>query len=212
MTGEPMRKKTREKLLHILYMLDIQRLAKDKTQTFVMFVNSPTVMLTVDRYIQDEVFIEQYISSEDNLPKIDTKYLHDTLLGMFEHVGEVDDKIKQFLDERWALSQIGTIERALLRIAVYELFWSEQEGLHPRAVSASILNLSKKYIDGKNVAFLQGFLSTITANDEKKLNKQQQRQRDDRYKPLDKQVQKKNQERLKQLKQQRKSLKKKDDF
>ena len=46
------------------------------------------------------------------------------LYGVFENQISIDNKIKEFLDEKWSYSRIDITLRAILRAAVYELLFT----------------------------------------------------------------------------------------
>ena len=46
------------------------------------------------------------------------------MLGVLNHLDEIDALLKPLL-ENWDITRLGTVERAVLRLGVWEMKWSE---------------------------------------------------------------------------------------
>ncbi|MGL5043228.1 MAG: transcription antitermination factor NusB [Culicoidibacterales bacterium] len=141
-----MRKITREKVMKLLYTMDVYRqIAKEeRLEDF----------LTTD--IANELLVQQksfLLNSKD-----DAVYFDATFFGIVEHLPAIDDKINQYTKKTWSIEQFGYVERSLIRIAMYELYWSDQEGLHPKVIVSSILSLAEIFVDEKSIKFIHGIL------------------------------------------------------
>lgn len=76
----------------------------------------------------------------------------------------IDDIIKKNM-RNWKLDRIGTVERVLLRMAVYELISEEDIGY--KIVINEALELAKKYGDDKSHEFINGVLANVITQNKK---------------------------------------------
>lgn len=85
-------------------------------------------------------------------------YLTAIVRGVNEHTTSIDDMIEQHL-ENWTLDRIASVEKTVLRIAVYEMMFEEDI---PLGVSINeAVELAKKFGDDKSGPFVNGVLSKI---------------------------------------------------
>lgn len=147
---EEMRAITREKVMKLVYMVDINRQAKGE-RSLVEYLNTPTGADVLD-------FQRTHLLNE----KDEMKYFDATFSGIIEHLSEIDEKVNQYTKSSWNVSQFGYIERAILRLAVYELYWSMEEGLSPKVIIASALDLADTFSDEKGIKFIHGILGGMT--------------------------------------------------
>ncbi|WP_455365539.1 transcription antitermination factor NusB [Kaarinaea lacus] len=63
--------------------------------------------------------IDQQFVLEHDMTKVDMKYFHELLHQIPAHVDEIDDHIHGLLDR--AFDEIDPVERAVMRLGVYEL-------------------------------------------------------------------------------------------
>src|SRR5690625_3890510 len=85
-------------------------------------------------------------------------FLETLVQGVALHREELDQIIRTHL-ENWSFERIANVEKAVLRIAVYELEFMEDI---PKKVSIhEAVELAKKYGDEKSGPFVNGVLSKI---------------------------------------------------
>lgn len=78
--------------------------------------------------------------------------------GVQAHRDEIDELLTKY-SEHWALDRMPAIDRALLRIGVYELGWEPEL---PRAVAVSeAVELAKQYSTKDSGRFVNGLLGRI---------------------------------------------------
>ena len=107
----------------------------------------------IDRYeetIDDKKFIEQLVAG------VDTKQ------------GEIDDIIRPLAPE-WPLEQIARIDRAVLRIGVYELLFDDS--VPPKVAINEAVELAKAFGGDNSSKFVNGVLGTVLRNKEAKVAK-----------------------------------------
>lgn len=78
--------------------------------------------------------------------------------GVIENVKTIDQEISNHL-KNWSIDRIATVERTVLRIAVYEMKFEDDI---PEEVSINeAVEIAKKYGDEKSGKFVNGILSKI---------------------------------------------------
>ena len=101
---------------------------------------------------------------EEKLKENDEDYMKRTFFGVFENVGHIDDIISGSTIG-WEYNRISKISMALLRIAVYEILYSDDV---PDSVAINeAIELSKKYDDPEAYTFINGVLGAVVKNNKK---------------------------------------------
>jgi len=82
----------------------------------------------------------------------------DIITGTVMHLEEIDSAIER-IAEKWTLSRIASIDRNILRFAVYELLFRKDI---PDAVTINeALEIAKKYSTAESASFINGILDRI---------------------------------------------------
>ena len=84
--------------------------------------------------------------------------------GVKEHLESIDEAINQHLKE-WNLSEIGMLERAILRLGAYEILHSS---LDNAVVINEAIELAKKLCNETSPKFINGVLDAISKDEESK--------------------------------------------
>lgn len=99
--------------------------------------------------------VERFLA---DLPAAPDPYAARLLAGVAQHGDEIDALLRKY-SEHWALERMPVIDRALLRIGVYELGW---EADVPAAVVISeAVELAKQYSTKDSGRFVNGLLARI---------------------------------------------------
>lgn len=77
--------------------------------------------------------------------------------GVIERRAELDERI-QAVSPRWRLERMATIDRNILRLGAWELFYSETP---PLVVINECIELGKTYGEEKTSAFVNGLLDQL---------------------------------------------------
>ncbi|CQR46786.1 hypothetical protein BN1058_01061 [Paraliobacillus sp. PM-2] len=85
-------------------------------------------------------------------------FLDSLVYGVFQNKTEVDQRISNHL-EKWSLNRLATVEKTLLRIATYEMFY-DIDTPHGVAINEAI-ELAHVYGDEKSGKFINGVLSKM---------------------------------------------------
>ena len=103
---------------------------------------------------QIELFlVEQNVSQE----KAKT-YMSETINGIAKNKEEILELISQNLKEKWDISRVSKINITLLKLATYEIVYTE---LPYKVVVNEAVEIAKKYGDDTSPAFINGVLANI---------------------------------------------------
>lgn len=97
--------------------------------------------------------LEKYESSVD-----DVDFVKNLVSGVLNRVAELDELLRPLAPE-WPLEQIARIDRAVLRIGLYELMFSE-ESVPPKVVINEAVELAKAFGSDNSGKFVNGVLGT----------------------------------------------------
>lgn len=88
----------------------------------------------------------------------DTDFIDQTIKGVIDNVKEADELIVKAAPE-WPLEQISTVDKTILRIAVYEILHSEE--VPPKVAINEAVELGKTFGSENSSKFINGVLGTI---------------------------------------------------
>ena len=130
------RTEIRELTFELLYSLEIQKMEQEEYNE------------------QIELFlVEQNVSQE----KAKT-YMTETIIGIAKNKEEILELISQNLKEKWDISRVSKINITLLKLATYEIVYTE---LPYKVVVNEAVEIAKKYGDDTSPAFINGVLANI---------------------------------------------------
>lgn len=86
------------------------------------------------------------------------EYARSLVTGVQEHHADIDSLITSYAD-KWAIERMPTVDRNLVRIALFELFWGEDV---PVAVAINeAVDLAKAFSTEDSGRFVNGLLGKI---------------------------------------------------
>ena len=130
------RTEIRELTFELLYSLEIQKMEQEEYNE------------------QIELFlVEQNVSQE----KAKT-YMTEIINGIAKNKEEILELISQNLKEKWDISRVSKINITLLKLATYEIVYTE---LPYKVVVNEAVEIAKKYGDDTSPAFINGVLANI---------------------------------------------------
>jgi transcription antitermination protein NusB len=91
--------------------------------------------------------------------KANDEYLTRLVTGVLDHQSEIDQLIKENL-EKWSLERLATVDRNLLRIAVFELKYAHDD-VPEKVVMDEAIEIAKHYGDDQSGKFINGVLSKV---------------------------------------------------
>jgi N utilization substance protein B len=86
------------------------------------------------------------------------EYVRDVAIGVHEHSENLNEIINKNLKKEWKLERISKINIALLKLALYEMFYKD---LPYKVVINEIVELSKSYGDDNSKTFVNGVLASV---------------------------------------------------
>ena len=112
--------------------------------------------------------IELYLQENEIKQKAEIEYIHEVYEGIKEHQEEIETLIAKNLKEKWTMERISKINRAILKLAIFELIYAK---LPYKVVINEAVELAKKYGDDSSKSFVNGILASIVK--EKNLNQEE---------------------------------------
>ena len=115
-------------------------------------------LLYEKEFHKDETAEQIYDLACENRDISNDKYVRNTYFGICEHREEIDKIIGQH-SNGWRADRLSFISRSIIRLAVYEMLYSEDI---PANVSINeAVELAKKYDEEKARAFINGVLNSV---------------------------------------------------
>ena len=103
---------------------------------------------------QIEVFLqENNIDNEEIM-----NHIKECFEGINTNIEEIKELIQKNLKENWTIERISKIDRAILKLAIYEMIYAK---VPYKVVINEAVELAKKYASDKAPAFVNGVLSKI---------------------------------------------------
>ncbi len=112
--------------------------------------------------LQSESALNAAVQEHDPIRgKVALGYARDLLEGALKNLKEIDVLLQQNL-KGWTMDRLGSTERNILRLCVYEMkFALEDERLDPAVAINEAVELSKIYCDDASPKFINGILGSI---------------------------------------------------
>ena len=130
------RTEIRELTFELLYSLEIQKMEQEEYNEQI-----------------ELILVEQNVSQE----KAKT-YMTETVNGIAKNKEKILELISQNLKEKWDISRVSKINLTLLKLATYEIMYTE---LPYKVVVNEAVEIAKKYGDDTSPAFINGVLANI---------------------------------------------------
>ena len=86
-------------------------------------------------------------------------FLLGIISGVLKHIEEIDEIIKQFTPN-WSLDRISGVDRNILRIGMYELFFEGKEKVSQKIAINEAVELAKRFGGESSPRFVNGVLGT----------------------------------------------------
>ena len=108
---------------------------------------------------QSRLEIEKHFLADDSLKKSDTEYFHELIREIPRLVEELDTNLSPNIDRD--ITQVDPIERAVLRLAAYELLHHTE--IPYRVVLNEAIELSRTFGSENSYRFVNGILDKMGA-------------------------------------------------
>lgn len=108
-----------------------------------------------------DVVIERRLA-EERLPSDGERFLQRLVLGVWEHRTYLDNIIEEAAPN-WPVSQMPGVDKAILRIALFELLLDDVEKTPIKAVINEAVELAKHFGSDNSSRFVNGVLGTVVS-------------------------------------------------
>jgi len=99
---------------------------------------------------------------EEELTTDGERFLHRLIFGVWEHRSYLDGVIEEAAPN-WPITQMPGIDKAILRIAIYELLIDETEHTPVKAAINEAVELAKQFGSDNSSRFVNGVLGTVVS-------------------------------------------------
>ena len=110
-----------------------------------------------------------HVAEENELNEKQIAFCTELMHGWAEHIDEIDEAIEKNTSG-WKLDRLQSVDRNILRLACYELLYSES--VPPKVAINEAIEIAKVYGDDSSPKFINSVLDKIskrkTASDEQK--------------------------------------------
>lgn len=90
----------------------------------------------------------------------ETEFIANLVNGVIEKLSEID-KIIEKAAPQWPLDQIAMVDRAVLRLGIYELLFGNRDEVPPKVAINESIELAKTFGGNASGKFVNGVLGTI---------------------------------------------------
>lgn len=101
-------------------------------------------------------FVSEYLE-EKRIRNNQRKFADKLFNGVCKNVNQIDNELDKYLNE-YKISQIGTVERAILRLGAYEIMY---EAIDKAIIINEAIELAKELAGESSPKFINGVLDRI---------------------------------------------------
>lgn len=109
---------------------------------------------------QSRLDIEKYFLADDSLKKSDSEYFHELVREIPRQAGELDNNLNPYIDRD--IKQVDPVEKAVLRLAAYELLHHAE--IPYRVVLNEAIELARTFGSENSYRFVNGILDKMGAD------------------------------------------------
>ena len=88
------------------------------------------------------------------------EYIKRIAKGVAEHAEELDGYIEKYSKD-WKVSRISRVAVAIMRVAMYEMIYMQDQEVPDKVAINEAVELAKKYEEPETVAFINGILGSF---------------------------------------------------
>jgi transcription antitermination factor NusB len=114
---------------------------------------------------EDESGVINRYWSHNDVPDDVKLFATELVEGTLQHIKDIDLEIKKY-SKNWSLERIGTVERSILRLAIYELLY--RDDIPPKVAINEAIEIEKKFGSDESAPFVNGILDKIKTDKELK--------------------------------------------
>lgn len=106
----------------------------------------------------DAIEAFNYLKEENNFDDKDILFIEKRINGTLFNLKKIDEEISKYLKE-WTIERIPRVDRALLRMSVYELLFDKE--ISYKIVLNEAIELAKDYSSDDSAKFINGVLGSL---------------------------------------------------
>lgn len=115
-----------------------------------------TILYQINVYETNKVDFDVESIIQDVL-EIDNEFVKDMVYGVITYKDKIDEYANKYLN-KWTIDRLGNTDQAILRMAIYELIYTETPDI---VVINEAVELAKLYSDDKVKNMINGVLDKI---------------------------------------------------
>ena len=115
-----------------------------------------TILYQINVYETNKVDFDVESIIQDVL-EIDNEFVKDIVYGVITYKDKIDEYANKYLN-KWTIDRLGNTDQAILRMAIYELIYTETPDI---VVINEAVELAKLYSDDKVKNMINGVLDKI---------------------------------------------------
>lgn len=119
-------------------------------------IKAMTILYQISLYEKNKINYDFDDVIKENLDSIDN-FVLELVHGVIDNKNDIDNLADKYLDN-WELRRLGLTDQAIIRIAIYELLYTDIDG---KVAIDEAINISKEYSDEKVVKMINGVLDKI---------------------------------------------------
>lgn len=113
----------------------------------------------------DEIIERNIAEFEKDVDKV---YVHKVVQGVISKIDEINNLIVEAAPE-WPLEQVARVDKNVLRVALYEMLFDEEEDVPPRVSINEAIEVGKTFGSESSPKFINGVLGAIYRKFESRL-------------------------------------------
>ena len=117
-----------------------------------------TMTILYQAFLYDSNNIEYNVDSIiDEQLEESNKFVSELVNGVISNRNEIDELANKYLED-WDLSRLGFTDQAIIRMAIYEIMWTDTPGV---TCIDEAVELAKEYSDEKVYKMINGVLDKV---------------------------------------------------
>lgn len=110
---------------------------------------------------EEQERIDLYLEQHSNIKEEEKQFILTAIRGVSTKLHEIDDLLSRY-SKGWKLERMSKVDLAILRVAIYEMYYREDI---PKSVAINeAVELAKKYSSDQAPSFINGILGKISSS------------------------------------------------
>ncbi len=118
-----------------------------------------SLIFKLEHKADDREFVIEQLTEAKPECIVNLEYIKACFFGVIDNLSKIDEKITAVLPENRGFSRLSDVVRAILRLAVYEIFY--REDVPEKVAINEAVELAKRYGEDDAPGFVNGVLSGV---------------------------------------------------